>query len=597
LLRRLTLSRTAAGHAALAVVAAYLVLAVTYSVVNPPWEAPDEIAHYEFITTLLRTHALPIQQLGSRDEAQQTPLYYLIAAVVLLPTSVDDPTGAFQLNPRFMWGQSGQEPSSALHGSAETFPYQGQALAVHLARWTSVLLGMLTVVLTIAIGWEVFPGNRRIGVLAGALVGLNPEFLFISGAVNNDNLLTLASTGTWWQTLRAIRQPKQIRQWIFVGLWTSAAVLAKPNGVVVGIVVALALAIVAVRQSSIATFLRGAAIVGGIAAASTLWWFARNQELYGDPMGWSIFTKNYALDLRPDPLKLSDVGAFFTSEFHSFWGVFGWMNVFPPGWYYPVVGALCVLGFLGFLLFGWRCFGALAWFQQSAIALLVAALVVQELYLLAMIVRWDSSAFQGRYFFPAIAPAMLVVSIGVLTVLPKRLAPLGVSALGLGFAVLATFLALRVIEPVYRVVPLPKSSLWLAPHRTDDVFGDTFALRNYVVQSDPSGARLWVTLYWQALATPDFDYSAFVHLIDDQDRIVAQQDQGPGAATGYPPTSWLVGDIVADQHVLGLPTKLSSGHHRLRVGVYNWKTGQQLPAAADGKPLGTYVILDQEITR
>jgi hypothetical protein len=107
-----------------------------------------------------------------------------------------------------------------------------------------------------------------------------------------------------------------------------------------------------------------------------------------------------------------------------------------------------------------------------------------------------------------------------------------------------------------------------------------------------------MTLYWQALAKPDFDYSAFVHLIDGQGRIVAQEDQGPGAAAGYPPTSWLIGDIVADQHVLDLPSQLPPGSYRLRVGVYNWATGQQLPvAAADGKNLGTYVILDQEVRR
>jgi 4-amino-4-deoxy-L-arabinose transferase-like glycosyltransferase len=592
------LVQNGAGRAALAVVAFYVVLATTYSVVNPPWEAPDEVAHFDFITTLLRTRALPVQHPGDLTEAQQTPLYYLIAAIVALPANVDDPTGAWRSNQLFMWtGLGGQQKNAGIHGSDDTFPFQGQGLAMHLDRLTSIVLGLLTVVLTISIGWEVFPTDRRIGVLAGALVAFNPEFLFITSAINNDNLLAMASTGAWWQGVRAIQRPQQTRQWAYLGVWTSAAILAKPSGVVVGIIVALVLIIVSIRRWSVGTFVRGAVVVGAIVAATTLWWFVRNLTLYGDPTGWSIFSKNYASDLRPEPLKLSDVGDFFTSEFHSFWGVFGWMNIFPPAWFYPLVGALCVLGFLGFCFFCVRRLGALSSYQKVAIALLCAEFVAQELYLLEMIVHWDSSAFQGRYLFPAIAPAMLILSIGVLALLPKRLVTIGMTGLALGLVALATYMAFWVIQPVYRVVPLPKSSLWFAPNRTNDVFGDTFALRNYAVQSDGDPSRLRVTLYWQALRRPDFDYSVFVHLIDGQGRIVAQKDQGPGASANYPPTAWLSGDIVADKHILDLPAQTPPGTYRLRVGVYNWATGQQLPISAPDQPPATYVLLGEEVKR
>src|SRR5262249_31241246 len=207
-----------------------------------------------------------------------------------------------------------------LHGSDDTFPFEGQGLAMHLARLTSIALGALTVILTIATGWEVFPEDRRIGVLAGALVAFNPEFLFITSAVNNDNLLTMASTGALWQSVRAIRQPFSTRRWLYLGAWSSAAILAKPSGVVVLGLVVLTLAVLCIWQASAVSFVRGAGLVGAVVAATTVWWFVRNQLLYGDLSGWSIFAKNYAKDLRPDPIKLADVGAFFTSEFHSFWG-------------------------------------------------------------------------------------------------------------------------------------------------------------------------------------------------------------------------------------------------------------------------------------
>ena len=154
------------------------------------------------------------------SEAHQPPLYYVLAAVAAMPADLEDPTGALNPNSDFIWaGQGGNDVNIGFHTSAETFPFQGQALALHLARGVSVLMGMITVALTIAIGWEIFPDRRVIGLMGAAMVAFNPQFLFVSGAINNDNLLVTAATGAWWQLLRAIKRPEQSRQWVWVGLW------------------------------------------------------------------------------------------------------------------------------------------------------------------------------------------------------------------------------------------------------------------------------------------------------------------------------------------------------------------------------------------
>ena len=46
--------------------------------------------------------------------------------------------------------------------------------------------GTATVVLTMTIGWTIFPRRREVGLLAGALVAYDPQFLFLSAAVNNE---------------------------------------------------------------------------------------------------------------------------------------------------------------------------------------------------------------------------------------------------------------------------------------------------------------------------------------------------------------------------------------------------------------------------
>ena len=119
---------------------------------------------------LRQSHTLPVQRIGSLGSSHHPPLYYLIAGLISAPADINDPTGTFRPNPDFMWaGSGGSDVDIALHGSAETFPYQGQALLLHLARLTSVMMGLITVALVIAIGWHIFGEYPWIGLLAGAL--------------------------------------------------------------------------------------------------------------------------------------------------------------------------------------------------------------------------------------------------------------------------------------------------------------------------------------------------------------------------------------------------------------------------------------------
>jgi len=53
------------------------------------------------------------------------------------------------------------------------------------------------------------------------------------------------------------------------------------------------------------------------------------------------------------------------------------------------------------------------------------------------------------------------------------------------------------------------------------------------VNMDENGSQVMLTLYWQARQKPDFDYSAFVHLVDASDQLVAQMT-ALRANNGYP---------------------------------------------------------------
>lgn len=280
---------------ALALLLTFEILASIYSLTVPSFEAPDEIGHFRYIVHIITTRTLPIQQLDKRGEDHQPPLYYVIAAIAALPADLTDQTGSLNIlrpNPHFIWTGGGYDVNVRLHNSAETFPYQGHALALRLARGISILMGTVTVGLTMMIGWKVFPDCPSIGLLAAALVAFNPQFLFISGVINNDNLVILATTGACWQILRAVEQPERWWQWLCVGVWVAVAILAKLNGLAIGVVVvpALVLGLLYVfQQWPSELFVRNALAFILPVILITGWWFVRNLMLYGDLWGWIMY--------------------------------------------------------------------------------------------------------------------------------------------------------------------------------------------------------------------------------------------------------------------------------------------------------------------
>lgn len=115
------------------------------------------------------------------------------------------------------------------------------------------------------------------------------------------------------------------------------------------------------------------------------------------------------------------------------------------------------------------------------------------------------------------------------------------------------------------------------------LFGDAIRLVGFdppPPAADPS-RPVPVTLYWQAatgsIAT---SYAVFVHLLDEDGRIIAQHD-GPPAGGARPTDGWMAGEYVADAHELAWRETDYRGPARLVVGLYDPLTGVRL-ATAEG---------------
>ncbi len=107
------------------------------------------------------------------------------------------------------------------------------------------------------------------------------------------------------------------------------------------------------------------------------------------------------------------------------------------------------------------------------------------------------------------------------------------------------------------------------------------------------GQALTVTVVWQAVAAMDRSYTAFVHLLDGEGRVVAQEDHVPGRGA-RPTTSWLPGEVVLDRFDLALPAELPPGRYTLEIGLYDANQPGlprlSLDAGGDAVRLGEIVV-------
>ncbi len=107
-----------------------------------------------------------------------------------------------------------------------------------------------------------------------------------------------------------------------------------------------------------------------------------------------------------------------------------------------------------------------------------------------------------------------------------------------------------------------------------------------------AGQTIALTLQWQALARMDSDYKVFVHVVDEQGNLVAQQDQIP-AHDRYPTRIWDEGERVADSYHL---PELPPGRYEVIVGMYSADTGERLIALDEkGQALADRQIIIAQI--
>jgi hypothetical protein len=149
------------------------------------------------------------------------------------------------------------------------------------------------------------------------------------------------------------------------------------------------------------------------------------------------------------------------------------------------------------------------------------------------------------------------------------------------------------LETVSVIAPTRNFQLPSVPFQTKLRFGESVELIGYDLSPKPPrpGEPIVLTVYWKALSTADRSYSVFVHLLDKNQKILAQKDQVPLAGE-RPTNTWITDEYILDRYELKPDTNILSDNLSLRIGLYDASSGKRLPAFDEsGKPLGDNVII------
>jgi len=277
----------------LAILAAYLALAIAQSFATRLQWGPDEPAHIVYVRSLAMDGRLPALAHSDADntysprasrshQAQHPPLYYLLAAP--------------------LWRAFAARPDDTVTyvdrtaGRTERFTVPG---AVRPVRLLSVALGALTLIFLWATARTVFPDRPALCLASVAFTAFTPMFTYVNSVISNDALLGIIFAATAWLWARIVRAGARWRDVVTLGLLLGLGLNTKQTALAL---VAASIVVLALAPGDASRKRRAgrAAAAAGLAILIGGWWFARNLLIHGTPFVYPFFEPLLAL---PEPQK------------------------------------------------------------------------------------------------------------------------------------------------------------------------------------------------------------------------------------------------------------------------------------------------------
>ena len=536
-------------------VALHLILALAYSVTVPPWEAHDEWAHYKYVEYIARHKRLPPQDKPLTteypfDEVTQPPLYYLLAALPLMPAVPQDNYRPV-VNPYATREDGAGGVNMAVHDpTREAFPWRGTILGLHLARLASVVIGTLGLWFTWRLARLWAPNHPDVAALAVAFHALVPQYLFIGSVVTNDILLAVWVAATMYYLARVAVSPPNLRDTVLLGVVLTLAMLTKYLALALLVPGLIVPTVVWTRQ------IRGwrrwvaPAVVSGLVIGGGGIWLYRNVQQTGmllprDPYAVSQITARTPWDLAGQ-LPWENVPPALVYGFRTLWASFGWGNVDPGVGVTLFFALLCLIAVAGWVR-RWRHRTLTSRDKVLLLVLSGTVAAVVALPLLRELVH-NSAMLRGRYVLGILSAMSVWLALGWRAWIPETWSLRAVIGLTSVLVLLNIYSLVGVIAPAYRP-PRPLSpaevQAWLEQEDVQPVqvtFGDAIELVAFrqLDSTVTPGERAGIEVLWRVLRPLPENYTLSVQVLGRRHQPYGWLNIYPGRGT-YPSTLWKPG--------------------------------------------------------
>lgn len=346
-----------------------LIKGLLTAVVTPPFQTPDEYGHYDYVLYLSHIRwgaflrgdvAKPIgyndvttDELWAVTRATGTESHLRGAGLVKpLPAFTAQIAAARDFVPSDTHEQLRTKRIVAAQFNYPVLYYGGAAILVRAVRWftanpvtayyvvRSASLGLT--LLTVFFVWRsavlVFGAREWLPIgCASAFTALQPQLGMLGTSVQSD-VLTITLVTSAGAVATAYGAAPNRRRAVALGALVGLLLLTKVHAAAAVAAAVAALVVWTRRRDGITATLADLVPAVATAAIVGVWWYVRAYVLYGSATGMVGDFKTAQFAGKRQNINAWLAQWWLTVE--SFWGMWGWLEVPLPGWYYRVLGWL-----------------------------------------------------------------------------------------------------------------------------------------------------------------------------------------------------------------------------------------------------------------
>ena len=421
---------------------------IIWALLVPPWQAPDEGAHFSYIYHIVESAELP--HVGTHEqnypsysaeliESWNNTLYGRVSTVGLprIPELPFYPPSYDYSIARNYQAPLEQRQSSA-GGSATPYPplyylvaalpykfFQQEPIVSRLfaSRTISAVFGALGCLFGYLMAYEL-RRERAWGFAVGLCMATLPMYAFISSSINNDTAMVCFTTALIWLAVRALQQQSMSPRILWaMGAVGGGVLLTKPTGMVIVVLVGAVLLVyhwpilrhpARIEWPRVRALARFVLPVIGLYSLLILVRLVVSRTSTGTSsvVGTTItLMPKYSFSAYIQNEIAAGGSYYFWLFIKTFWGIFGWLEIVLPEEVYSAILIFSSIAIFGFGL------NIVLRAQTRRWSLLLLALILGQAVFLFVVADYFLSfaqlgiglGLQGRYLFPVLAPILFLL--------------------------------------------------------------------------------------------------------------------------------------------------------------------------------------------